>query len=752
MLSNKNSNLNNQMNNTKTSPSSSPSSSSSSSPSSFQNMLTQIKNNANQNLQVYIIIVIPIIILLAFIIYKYNYTSRSESVIKTMGYKSNINLIPLDQCYKLNVSEQYKLCDYYICSSFMTPCVGNQHYDYVSTEMIAEVIKSGARYIQIPVCESDVTIHALPVVGTAVYGERVITSLNTLDMKTTLKVIRTNAFKIDNKPVNYPLIIHLILNTTNTNTISILADNISEIIGDVLIDATLYKETPFYLDNLCNLLNKIIIIATPEYIKTPLEKYIVPTLKLYDSFHFGELGPINMPEDNLYSNYYNQRLSSTQQYKSTKYFKENYGTLAEILANKDSLGQRILNDSNILNKLTAFNKFGITLVKPLYPEDVISLNYNTEESIFYGCQISAMNFQLNDINIQNYLSIFKDGSFRLKPASLRYAPDNVPIIDFTKIYQSISTVNNNVINNFNINNVFIAFESYTLLNTYLTQFESNLAFNVGTNKSTDNIGNAIYNININQCFIPRISKIIKGNNQSYYFECAAKPGYFITLNSGTFNLENLATSNAELLKQTFYIETPKVLDNDITNQMVSLRTVDDTNPLYLAFENKIVKAYTNLTNDSLKSNMTFITHRKPFKYIIKIITIFNGSVKTMKGDNELIGVIENNIENGTMFYVIPINKNVNFNIFQDNFNLQNVNTQKYVEYNSANSFLYNNITSPTNNSLFKLEFHNSYYKIINNTGKNLILNNDHINLKFGDASTVILNENLFSIDVSYELA
>ena len=740
------------MNNTKTAASSTAfSNASSNKPSAVENMLTQIKNNSNQNFQAYLIVVIPILMLLCFLIYKYNYSSRSESVIKTMGYKSNINLTPLDQCYKLNTKEQYKLCDYYICSSFMTPCVGNQHYDYVSTEMIAEVIKSGARYIQIPVCESDVTIHALPVVGTAVYGERVITSLNTLDMKTTLKVIRTNAFKIDNKPVNYPLIVHLVLNTNNANTISILADNISEIIGDVLIDATLYKDNPFYLDKLCNLLNKIIIIATPEYINTSLEKFIVPTMKLFNIYHFGELGPINMPKDNLYSNYYNQRLSSTQQDKSNKYFKDNYPTLDYILDNKDTIGNTILNDSNILNKLTAYNKFGLTVIKPLYPEDVITLNYNTEESIFYGCQITAMNFQLNDINMQNYLSIFKDSSFRLKPAGLRFAPDNDEVIDFTKIYKSVTSADTDIINNFNINNVFIVFESYALLNTYLTQIESNLSFNVGGNKTTDKIGNQIYNININQCFIPRISKTIKGNNQSYYFESAAQPGFFITLNSGTFNLENLATSNAELLKQTFYIEKPKIVDDDITNQMVSIRTVDDTSPLYLASENKIVKAYTNLTNASLYSNISFITHKKPFKYIIKIISIYDGIVKTMNDVKQLIGVLENNIEDGTMFYVKPINTSYNFNIFKDKFTLQNYNTKKYVDYDPINLFLYNNINSPTNYSEFKLEFENSYYKILNNNRQNLILI-DKKNLKFGDIYDVKLNENLFKIDISYELS
>ena len=138
----------------------------------------RIKNKLSSNLRTYLIIMIPVIILLCYFIYKYNFSSRATQVIGNMGYKNAIQLETLPQCYQLDQSMQYKLCDYYISSSYMTPCIGNQHYDYVSTDMISEVIQSGARYIQIPICESDVSLQAIPVVATAQYGQKIITSLN----------------------------------------------------------------------------------------------------------------------------------------------------------------------------------------------------------------------------------------------------------------------------------------------------------------------------------------------------------------------------------------------------------------------------------------------------------------------------------------------------------------------------------------------------------------------------------------------
>ena len=230
-------------------------------PSYISYIATRVKNKLSSPLRSYLIIMIPVIFLLCYFVYKYNFNMRTETSLNSMGYKDKLALEKMPQCYELDKTMQYKICDYYISASFMTPCIGNQHYDYLSIDMILEVIQSGARYIQIPICESDISPQAIPVVATAEYGQKIITSLNTLDVKAVLNAIRITAFKINKQIINYPLIIHLILNTRNQYTLNILNDNINEILSDIIISPTLYTKTPIYLEKMCNVLGKIILIA-----------------------------------------------------------------------------------------------------------------------------------------------------------------------------------------------------------------------------------------------------------------------------------------------------------------------------------------------------------------------------------------------------------------------------------------------------------------------------------------------------------
>ena len=91
-----------------------------------------------------------------------------------------------------------------------------------------------SRYIQIPICSANINNYAEPVVATAERGKSLITSLNTIELKEVLAVIKKRAFKyIDNsenidiskknlqdtndvyRNINYPLIIHLQINTYN---------------------------------------------------------------------------------------------------------------------------------------------------------------------------------------------------------------------------------------------------------------------------------------------------------------------------------------------------------------------------------------------------------------------------------------------------------------------------------------------------------------------------------------------------------
>ena len=718
------------------------------------NLVVGIKNKLSSNLKYWLVIVLPVLIFLFYLLYAYNLGSRSKNVISTMDYKKQLENKPLLQCYQQDVKYQFKLCDYYISSSYMTPCVGNQHYDYISNDMIGEVIQSGARYIQIPICEADVGSQALPVVATAEYGQRIITSLNTLDIQSVFKTIRGNAFKLNNKSVNYPLIIHLILNTTNSFTLSVLADNIQETFSDLLVDVSKYKYFPIFLEKLCNLLGKIIIIATPEYYGTKLEPYIVPINKLFNIYQFSELTEINLPTDTLYNNSYNKKLSTKEQTKSNLKFKEKYPNIDYIVKNANTIGETIINDKDILNNLTSFNKIGVSVVKPHYPVDVITKNFDTTEAIYLGCQFITMNFQNNDIYMKNYLEIFKESSFRLKPSSMRFTEKEEPIKDLLSIYQTIMKTNDNILNDFyyKYNNKLISFEAYTLTNTYLTQVENYLKFNLGTTKIKSQGGDISYKLGVAQCFIIRKSKIGGSDNISMYLESAAMPGLVITLNGGSFNLQNLFQTKKGLINQAFYFEKPKITDDEYDRskgEMISIRTFDDNRPLYLAFENKTVKTYADSPQIQARNNMTFFVKEVKYQSVIKIITLFDGSLKTVGGN--LIGVLENNANDGTSYIVIPTtDTGNNFDIFKDQFMLQNKDTKTYVIFDENTSFLYNRDLQPNTNGIFNIIPTNGYYSILNVRNEQLVLFNKNL-IKFTDTTNVLTNENLFKLDITYEL-
>jgi hypothetical protein len=728
-----------------------------SSPNVMDNLISKVKNNTSRDMQLYLLVMVPIVIILVYLLYKYNISNRIIEKTSKMNYKDKLTLKPLQQCFQIDPKYQYKLCDYYISSSFMTPCVGNQHYDYVSEEMVKTVIQSGARYIQIPICESDVTLQALPVVATAEYGQRIITSLNTIDLRVVLKTIRGNAFKQDKKDINYPLFVHLVLHTKNPYTLKATADNIQEVLSDVLVDPTKYNEKPIFLEKLCNLLGKIVLFATPEYIGTHLEKYIVPTNKLFQIYHFGELGGLSIPTDSIFTNDYNKRLSTKEQEASNKRFSEKYPSLEYIIENADTIGPTILNDKDILNNIASFNKVGMTVVKPMNPADVLTTNFDPNESFFLGCQFICMNFQNNDDNMNKYLDVFNESSFRLKPDSMRFSEKEIPTKDLEAIYSFVTKANPNIINEFysQFGNTLITLEPYSLLNTYMTQVENNLRFNVGLNQSSST-GRKFPKPNIRQSFIPRKCRLSTGNNVAFYLESAAQNGMFLTFNNNSFILQKLGTTKKDLVLQSFYAEIAKAKDNEADpskGNLVSFRLIDDNRPMYIAFENKVVKAYPNSEQIQAHNNMSFYVKQVDYNMVLKIITLFDDGLKTMSGG--LIGAIEGKPNEATEYIVTPADNKGgsggNFNIYNGSqFKLQNKSTGKYVSFEDESGFLYDKNIKPNTNSIFNIESEKGFYIIVNKDNDNLILYNRNL-IKFVKPEEIESNENLFKLDISYDL-
>lgn len=734
----------------------------------------RIKNNLSSNLKTYLIVAIPILILIIYIGFKYNFNSRTINAVGNMNYKKQITLSNLDTCSSLDNSMQYKLCDYYISSSYMTPCVGNQHYDYVSIEMITEVIQSGARYIQIPICESDIGVNAIPVVATAQYGQRLITSLNTLDIRAVLNSIRTNAFNINNTKINYPIIIHFILNTRNPYTIGVLAQIINEVLADKLCNVSMYKDFPIYLEKLCKLLGQIILVATPEYVGTKLEPYIVPITNLFESYHYADLTAMNTPSKAIFSSDYNSKLSETQQYRSNILFKTKYPSLDYIINNSSSIGAQILNDKEILNNLTNFNKVGMTLIKPSAPGDVLSNNYDPTDAIYNGCQLISMNFQVNDDNMKNYLKIFKNGSFVLKPASMRFTEQEEPIPDLVKLYKTISPTDSRVDNQlyYELNNRLIALESYSMPGYYLTQLESNLRFNQGSVVTRDKFDNKTFKIGINQCFLVKKSTVSMGTadipmfiSSPPYSSTSASSGVIgtnafgnqlITQNGNSFGLEVQKIKKTDLYYQAFVFEKSEINDaNDET--LYLMRNILLQNPMYLANQNKLPATYAYTSATEGQNNMSFTVHIIPFNVQLRLITLYSGSLKTMTGG--IVGVLENNTADGTAYILeaafSPLQSGGNnFNYLSDQFFMRNPNPGNdngYVSYDTDTGYIYDHKGKPGSNGIFKLKFNNGFYSLVNATDQHMVLFNDNL-VKFVDTSKIKTNENLFKIDVNYTLA
>jgi hypothetical protein len=149
--------------------------------------------------------------------------------------------------------------------------------------------------------------------------------------------------------------------------------------------------------------------------------------------------------------------------------------------------------------------------------------------------------------------------------------------------------------------------------------------------------------------------------------------------------------------------------------------------------------------------MSFILHIIPFQIQIKLITLYDGSVKTMSGG--ILGVLENNTSDGTGYILEPafktnIGTGNNFVFNKDQFYMKNIKTNTYVIYDNNTFFLYDKAITPNSNCTFNFVMSNGFYTLVNNTGQNLICFQNNL-LKFVNSEQVVSNENLFKIDLEY---
>lgn len=575
-----------------------------------------------------------LLIVLIIVLYYYTFKSASNTSLADVDYKKDLKLQKLPTCNKIDEKFRYYLCDYYIASSFNTVSLGNLHFGYVNKDMVKQILLSGARYIQIPICSANINNYAEPVVATAERGKSLITSLNTIDLKEVLAVIKSYAFKyiensenIDNiskknlqdtndvyRNINYPLIIHLQINTYNIAVLNKAHQYIVEMLGPVLVDSSKYHSKPIGIEKLCKLLNKIILFATPGYEQSELRKIVVPNIVLFNRLNQSSLAKKRVTEEDAEDHYSNlsfnkavntyknidnlgniigkilEEASDSLNNSGNNY--ENYDPTAidtyednnseldvegkklyDLQDNKININNSgsidinnssdsILNNKKLMDRIVIYNMIGLTLVEPTDSHETHTKNYNPYSAFKNGCQLISMNYQQNDEFMADYIKVFKKSSFILKPSGLR-----LPIYE-TDLFNTLDDFKLNVQNDENImydflnlyNNKYIVLsEILTDDSKVITNKFTNLYFKLNDYRFRQN--NESYKDILDKKSLFKVVKSpLSENNNLVILVSADDESKAITVNSNFSNEPNLPTN-----------ASPVLLDNYNSSDLINIK-------------------------------------------------------------------------------------------------------------------------------------------------------------------------------------
>ena len=598
-----------------------------------QNQIKKVAGMFDDTTKLYMSVLLPILLIAIFLLFRNLFSKKNMRKMEELEYEKKLELKNLPTCDMGDERLNHKLVDYYIASSYMTPCIGDQHYDYVSKDMVLTALKSGARLIQLPICQQEVYYESPPVIGTAEKGKAMITSLNYLSVLDVFKDIMSIAFKHKHEKINYPLFIQLELRTTNQYTLDRVAEHLVTIFGDLLLKPDKYYKFPLGLEKLCNILNKVIIICNDKYQDSKLRNIVVPTTHLFQTLHHEDIAQFNIKQDKFYKNEYHLRLSEVQQEKSDDLFKEMYPDLETIIKEneddaegKDKTAAKILNHKLIMNNLQQYNKIGLTMVVPHKPEDVKSENYDFMESLSYGCQFIAMNYHHNDAHMTEYINMFKETSFRLKPSGLRYHELQLtqPDIEMTfdKAIKSITVKNVDTTFKHKYNNRIVSLESYTAPEEYLTTVGEGGNLKFTKLESLENIN----------CFIVKENSL-GSEAYSFGFE-SIKPNMKAITESNIggqdiFRLEELAdlssggSSTETIMKQIFY---PLMSKNDEADYNSFKLANDAEQDHYMGYFNGRLRGYKTVNDYEVMNNVTFKVRTVNHKLILSFTTVLGDNL------------------------------------------------------------------------------------------------------------------------------
>ena len=271
-----------------------------------------------------------------------------------------------------NPDSKYLLRDYYIKSAYNCCSGGSYKNDFVSIDILKDLLKQGVRGLDFEIFSID----NQPVVATSTSDNyHIKETYNSIGFGEVMNIIRDYAFATATSPNSHdPIIVHIRFKSTNQDMYKNLA-NILEAYDTILLDKTYsYENHGINLGNtpLLKLLGKVIIIvdrSNNSFLQCP------------EFYEF-----VNMTSNSVFM-------------RALHYYDIAY--------------------SPDINELIQFNKTGMTIgfpdkgVNPKNPSGVV-----LRET---GTQMIAMRYQLFDANLQESDMIFdvQGTAFVLKPENLR---------------------------------------------------------------------------------------------------------------------------------------------------------------------------------------------------------------------------------------------------------------------------------------------------------------------------------------------
>ena len=323
---------------------------------------------------------ITVAIIVIIIIYFFSETFRVNRTISNMTtYTEFLTLKSLDYARLGNT----RLGDYMIASAYNAAHAGYQMYDYSSEKIVLQVLRSGARYLEFNIFNSEYGEKAFPVVSMGYKQGEWKMMIKDTPLELILEVIANNAFKlndgvegVDNS--DDPLFIGLNLNTnSNLACLNMAGYLLTQYLGSRFLPNKYSFQNSDEIGEITmnEAMGKVIIFSSDGFQGSGLEEIV------------------NYSWDNTNNNPHHalRRL--------------HYSDISGPGFNKQ--------------ELIDFNKRGLTIIIPHKEGDFLNTNYNPIPAFEMGCQFVAMEYQYIDTNMDYYITKFKNNSMVMKDRKLQ---------------------------------------------------------------------------------------------------------------------------------------------------------------------------------------------------------------------------------------------------------------------------------------------------------------------------------------------